>query len=63
MLYSCFIIKYKTKSKHQLNLVNLTKCPENTCTENYIGETAKKTTERISDHSCRDKCYQIFLTC
>ena len=26
------------------------KCPENTCSENYLGETARRTNEKVFEH-------------
>ena len=31
------------------------KCPEKTCSENYLGETARKINERVLEHAGKDK--------
>lgn len=41
-LSSRFITKDKTKTKNQNDLVYLCNCPETNCTDNYIGETARR---------------------
>ena len=43
-----FNIKDKTEFYHQYNLVYYGKCPNQTCTENYIGETTFKVKERLT---------------
>ena len=50
---SCFSIKDKTKFKHQHDLVYCVKCTEPSCRDNYVGETDRRITERIKDHSGR----------
>ena len=50
---SCFSIKDKTKFKHQHDLVYCVKCTEPSCRDNYVGETGRRITERIKDHSGR----------
>ena len=42
------------------HLVYYGKCPNQTCTEDYIGETDCRITERIIDHNKRDK-YSLIL--
>ena len=49
-----FNVKDKTEY-HQSNLVYYGKCPNQTCTEDYMGETDRKIQERIIDHNKRDK--------
>ena len=50
-----FMVKDKTPFEHQNNLVYLSTCPHNDCTETYIGETNRRIVERIIDHNKRDK--------
>ena len=50
-----FKVKDKTEFYHQSNLVYYGKCPNQTCTEDYIGETDRRIKERIIDHNKRDK--------
>ena len=46
-LGSVFNIKDQTKLVHKHDLTYLVKCPENTCSETYLGETARRLSERI----------------
>ena len=41
-LGSVFDVKDQTKLEHKHNLTYLVKCPENTCSDTYLGETARK---------------------
>ena len=38
----------------QSNLVYYGRCPNQTCTEDYLGETDRRIKERIIDHGKRD---------
>ena len=42
MFYYSFILSF------------LVKCPENTCSERYLGETARRLTEKIIKHAGKD---------
>ena len=46
-LGSVFDIKDQTKLEHKHDLTYLVKCPENTCSETYIGKIARRLNERI----------------
>ena len=50
-----FNLKEKTEFYHQSDSVYYGKCPNQTCTEDYIGETDRRIKERIIDHNKRDK--------
>ena len=50
-----FNVKDKTEFYHQSNLVYYGKCPNQTCTEDYIGETDRKNKERTIDNNKRDQ--------
>ena len=39
-LGAAFVIKDQTKLEHKHDLTYLVKCPENTCSETYLGENA-----------------------
>ena len=54
-LFTKFNAKDKTEFYHQSNLIYYGKCPNQTCTEDYIGETDCRIKERITDHNKRDK--------
>ena len=54
-LSSCFNIKDKTKFPHKHDLVYHAKCAEESCTDDYVGETARCISEYVLDHSERDE--------
>ena len=54
-LGSFFNIKDQTKLEHNNDLTYLVKCPEKTCSENYLGETARRINERVLEHAGKGK--------
>ena len=50
-----FQIKDRTKDQHKYDLVYYRKCLEPTCSEDYLGETGRRITERSADHCGKDK--------
>ena len=50
-----FQLKDKTKFHQQNSLVYYSRCLDETCNEDYVGETNKRIEERIIDHNKRDK--------
>ena len=50
-----FNIKSKIKHYHQHDVIYYVKYPEEICREDYIGETGRRLSERVIDHSGRDK--------
>ena len=54
-LSSFFNIKNKTKFTHKHDFVYHTKCAEENCNDDYVDETARHYSERVLDHSGRDK--------
>ena len=50
-----FQIKDKTEFEHNNDVVHFGTCPENNCSDNYVGESARRISERIIDHSGRDQ--------
>ena len=50
-----FKVKDKAELYYQSNLVYYGNCPNQTCIEDYIGETDRRIKERIIDHNKRDK--------
>ena len=50
-----FNIKDQTKFRHKNNIVYYSKCPKINCKNGYVGETNRKSIERIIDHNKRDK--------
>ena len=59
-LSTCFQIKDQTKFEHKHDIIYLVTCPEDNCSENYIGESGCRISERIIDHNCRDQKSHIF---
>ena len=49
-LASRFNVKDKINIKHQNNVVYKLECPQERCPHTYIGETARRLDERISEH-------------
>ena len=50
-----FNIKSIIKHYHQHDVIYYVKYPEEICREDYIGETGRRLSERVIDHSGRDK--------
>ena len=72
-LSTCFQIKNQTKFEHKHDIVYLRTCPEDNCSENYIGESGCWISKRLIDHNGKDlkshifkhsseKCHQRFHT-
>ena len=59
-LSSMFNVKDKTKKEHENNVVYKIECPDENCSETYIGETERRVSERVLDHSGRDKNSTVF---
>ena len=45
-----FQIKDKTTQIHKHDLVYYVKCPDQSCNQDYLGETGRRIIERIADH-------------
>ena len=58
-----FDIKSKTKQDHKHDLTYYAKCPEETCLEDYTGETGRRLYERVIDHNGRDKKSHVLKHC
>ena len=50
-----FQLKEKIKFHQKNNLVYYSKCPDKTCSEDYVGETDRRIEERIIDLNKYDK--------
>ena len=72
-LCTCFQIKDQRKFEDKHDIVYWATCPEDDCSENYIGESRHRISEKIIDLNGRDqkshifkhnseKCYQYFHT-
>ena len=44
-----FNAKDRTKFEHKHDVIYFGKCPEQSCTDNYLGESARRISERIID--------------
>ena len=55
-----FQIKDKTELEHNHDVVYLGTCPENNCSDNYVGESTRRISERIIDHNVRDQKSHLF---
>ena len=55
-----FQVKYKTIYEHNHDVVYLGTYPDNNCSDNYVGESARRISERIIDHSSRDQNFHLF---
>ena len=53
-LSSQFNIKDDTNRQHKHDLVYFSRCPSTDFTDIYIGETARRLSERVMDHAGRD---------
>ena len=58
-LGSCFDLRDKIDFEHNHDLIYRTKCPEPTCIDNYVGESAHRITERIKYHCSRDNSSHV----
>ena len=59
-LSTCFQVKDKTKFEHNHDIVYRGICPETDCSENYLGETARRISERVKDHTVKDVHSHLF---
>ena len=50
-----FNVKDRTKFEHKHDIIYFGKYPEQNCTDNYLGESARRISERIIDHDGRDQ--------
>ena len=55
-----FNVKDRTKFDHKHDGIYFGKCPEQNCTDNYLGESARRISERIIDHGGWDKKSHLF---
>ena len=51
---SSLSIKNRTKLENKHDYTYLVECPEYTCLETYLGETARRLNERIIEHAAKD---------
>ena len=57
---TCFQIKDQTNFEHNYDIIYLETCPEDNCSENYIGESGRRISERIIDYNGTDQKSHIF---
>ena len=53
-------MKDKTAQIHKHDLVYYVKCPDQSCNQDYLGETGRRIIERTADHSGKDKHSHLF---
>ena len=53
-LSSCFKIKDRQKFDHEHHLIYHVKCPEESCTDDYIGKSGRQVIEQVKNHNGRD---------
>ena len=53
-LSSCFKTKDRTKFEHQHDIIYQVKCSAENCSDDYIGESARRIIERVKDYGGRD---------
>ena len=49
------IVKDRTKFEHKHDVIYFGKRPEQNCTDNYLGESARRISKGIIDHGGQDK--------
>ena len=55
-----FNVKDRTKFEHKHDVIYFGKCPEQNCTDNHLGESTRRISERIIDHGSRDQKSHLF---
>lgn len=59
-LGSCLKTKDRMKFGHEHDLMYHVKCPEDSCSDHYIGESGRRMMEQVKYHNGRDKtCHMI----
>ena len=58
-LSSCFKTKDRKKYDHEHDLVYQVKCPEESCTDDYICQSGRQVIEQVKHHNGRDKSSHI----
>ena len=51
--------KDEKKLEHKFNLKYLVKCPQNSCSETYLGEIVRRLNERIMKHPGKDNKFSM----
>ena len=57
---TCFRMKYKTVLKDEHDIVHYSKCPEEFCLHDCVGESGTKLLEQVKDHNGTDTVSYIF---
>ena len=58
-----FNIKDDTNKQYKHDLVYFSRCPSMDCTDSYIGEPARRLSERVMNHAGRDSKSHIIRHC
>ena len=56
-----FSLKDTTNKKHRSNFIYRHECQNKRCSEDYIGETARREEKRFGEHAGKDKSSHVFL--
>ena len=48
---------------HRHDIVYYAKCPEESCSHDYVGESGRRVLERVQDHNSEDTSSHIFRHC
>ena len=59
-LITQFNVKDRTKFEHKHYVIYFSTCPVQNCSDNYLGESARRISERIIGHGGRDKKSHLF---
>ena len=62
-LGTCFNAKDINLFNHEHDIVYYTKCPEESCSHDYVGESGRRVLEQVKDHDGRDTSSHIFKHC
>ena len=59
-LQSCFHLKDKPQKQHEHNIIYTVTCPTPDCRATYIGETSRRLSVRVGEHSGKDKNSHVY---
>ena len=62
-LGTCFNVKDVNLFNHEHDIVYYAKCPEESCSHDYVGESGRRVLEQVKDHDGRDTSSHIFKHC
>ena len=62
-LGTCFNVKDIKLFNQEHDIVYYAKCPEKSCSHDYVGESGRRVLEQVKDHDGRDTSSHIFKHC